>query len=86
VDGDGVAGLVEEDAVIADAEPEESVERAAEWFDSALAAFGVVVDGFQTVQCGLLLDGADFFLDVGLKADFFNAAFSRPYGRGPGPW
>jgi len=50
VDSDGVAGLVEEDAVIADAEPEESVELAAEWFDFALARFGVAVESAQDIQ------------------------------------
>jgi len=73
-DGNGVAGLVEQDAVIADTEPEESFEVAGEGLDPARAGFSVAVDGFQNVQGGLLLDRADFFPDIGLKADFLHAA------------
>jgi hypothetical protein len=44
------------------------------------------VESAQNDQGGLLLDCADFFPDVRLKPDFLHAAFSRPDGRGPGPW
>ena len=77
VDGDGVAGLVKQDAVIADAEAEQPLKLAAKRLNSALAGFGVAVESAQDVQGSLMVDCADFFPDVRL---------SRPYGRGPGPW
>ena len=71
--------------MIADAEPEQPLKLAAKRLNSTLAGFGVAVESAQDVQGRLLLDCADFFPDVRLKADFLHAAFSRPYGGGPGP-
>ena len=74
VDGECVGGFVEEHAVIADAEPEESFKVADERLDSAYTRFGVAVDSLQNVQGGLLLDGTDFFRDVRPKTDSLHAA------------
>ncbi len=58
--GDCVAGLVEQDAVIANAEAEQPLKLAAERLNSPLTGFGVAVESAQDVQGGLLLDCADF--------------------------
>jgi hypothetical protein len=50
VDGDGVAGLVEQDAVIADAETEQPLKLAAKRLNFALAGFGVAVESAQDVS------------------------------------
>jgi len=40
VDGDSIGGLLEEDAMVADAKTEETLELAAERLDAARAGFG----------------------------------------------
>jgi hypothetical protein len=73
VDGDGVGGFVEEDAVIAGAEPEESFELALQWLDAALAGLGIPVNGFQNVKRGLLFDRSNLALHVGTEANLLHA-------------
>lgn len=68
MDGDCVFGLVEEDAVVADAEAEQAFELTAERLDATGTGFGVAMNTFEDVECGPLLDGADFGLDIRPKA------------------
>jgi hypothetical protein len=74
VDGDGIFGFVEDHAMIADAEPEQSLEVPAERLDTARASFGVAMDGFKDVHGSFLFDRTDLFCDVGPKADPLHAA------------
>jgi hypothetical protein len=74
VDGDGVGGLIEENAVITDAEPKQSVELSAERLDSARAGFGVAVDRIEDGHGGALVDAADLGRHVGLESDSLHGA------------
>jgi hypothetical protein len=75
VNRDGVGGLIEQHAVVGDTKPKQPLELAAEGLDPSSAGFRVVVDRFQYLQSGTLLDGADFFSDIRPKADFLHAIF-----------
>jgi hypothetical protein len=77
VDGDGVLGFLEENAVIADAEAEQTFELTAKRLHTASAGLGVAMNGFQNIQSGPLFDLPDLDRDVRLKADLFHAASIR---------
>lgn len=67
-------GLVEQHAVTADAEPEQSFEVAAEWLNSTFARFGIAVQRGQDAHRGFALDGSDLRRHVGLEADFLHSS------------
>ena len=69
VDGDGILGLLEEHAVVADAKPEQPFELPAQRLDPAGPGCRIAVDGRQDVQSNALPDGTDFFRNVRLKAN-----------------
>ncbi len=73
MDGDGVLGFVKEHTVIADAKAEKPFEFAAERLHPAGAGLSITVNGFENVEGGLLLDGADFGLHVGPETDLLQA-------------
>lgn len=75
VDCDGVGGLLEEDAVIADAEAKQTLKLAAERLDAARPGFGIAVNRFQNRHGGFLLDGADVGGNVGVEADGLHEVF-----------
>jgi len=52
VDGDGILGLVEEYAVVADAKAEQPFELPAQRLDPADAGCRITVNGRQNVQSG----------------------------------
>jgi hypothetical protein len=72
VDGDGVFRLVEDHAVVADAQPEQPLELAAERLDSTGTSSGVAMDGRQNIQGGTLLDGPDLLRNVRMKSNFLH--------------
>ena len=74
MDGDGVGGLFEEDAVVADAKTEETFELAAERLDAPCAGFGVAVDGFEDRHGDVPRNGADLGRDLRLKMDLLQCA------------
>ena len=86
MDGDGVGGFVEQNPVVADAEPEQAIELAFERLHFPFAGIGVAVKSFQNAQRGLLFDGADLTRYARVKVDFLHCFFSRPCNRGPDPW
>ena len=78
MDGDGVGSLLEEDAVVADAEAEEAVEFAGEGLDSARSRLGVTVDGFKNRHGDLLRDGSDLGWNPRLEVDLFHESRFAP--------
>jgi hypothetical protein len=78
VDGDGILGLVEEHAVVADAKPEQPFELPAQRLDPAGAGCRITVNSRQNVQSGALLDSANFFRDVRLKANLLHSDLYPP--------
>jgi hypothetical protein len=78
VDVDGVGGLVEEHAVIADAEPLQSGEVGFESFHVALAGFRVAVESSEDAHGGLLIDSANVGPHWGKSG--FSSRFNRPCG------
>ena len=83
--GDGVLGLIEQHAVVADAKPMQSLELTAEWFDVAFAGLGVTMQRLKDMQSGSALNRADLRPNVGTKADRLHWATDRPCSFGPAP-
>jgi hypothetical protein len=69
MDRNGTFGLIEKYAVIAYTEPPQSLELAAEGFDSAFPRLGITVDRFQNPQRGWLVDQANLTRNIRLKTD-----------------
>jgi hypothetical protein len=86
MDGDGVGGLVEHDAVVADAQPEQALILTGEPLDSSAARFGVIVQGLENAKCGLLRYSSDLERHVWRESDFLHAVLSRLGCRGSDPW
>lgn len=88
MDGDGVWGFGEEDAVVAGAEAEEAFILAGQRLDPALAGFGVAVDRFQNVQGDGLGDGADLARNPGFELDLLHGSTTGRGAnrRGSAPW
>ena len=81
MNGDPVGGLLEEDAVVADAEAQQPFEFAAERLDSTDASGRVLVNCSQNVERGALLDGSDFIWNVRVEADFLHWDDHSPWWR-----
>ena len=76
--GDGIVSLVEEYAVVAHTEPEQSIEFAAERLHVAFACLRVTVQALEDVQRGSALYRADFRRNVWTKAERLHSATGRP--------
>lgn len=74
VDSDSIFGLIEQHAVVAHAQPQQSLELAAQRLDSSGAGRRVSVNRRQNVQGSLLLNGADFLPNVRVEADFLHGS------------
>ena len=72
VDGDGVVRLIEEYAVVADAQPQQPFKLSAERLDSTGAGCGVTMDGRQNIQGGTLLDSTNLLRNTRVEADFLH--------------
>ena len=73
MDGNGVLGFIEEYAMVADAQTKQALELAKQWLHAAFAGLGVLVNSFQNVERGLLLDSSNLALYVGTEADLLQA-------------
>jgi hypothetical protein len=78
VDGNGIGGFVEQNPVVADAQPEQAGELAFERFHSAFTGIGVAVKSFQNAEGGLLFDSADLTGYAGVKMNFLHLFFQLP--------
>ncbi len=78
MDGDGVGGLLEEDAVIADAEAKQTLKLAAERLDAPRPGFCIAVNRLQNRHGGFLINGADIGGNVGVEADGLHEVFWVP--------
>jgi hypothetical protein len=68
VDRNRIVGFAEQHAVIANAEPKQSFELAAQGLDASDAGLGISVQGGQNLQGSLLLDRTNLGGNVRLKA------------------
>ena len=78
--------FLKDDAVVANAEAQQTVEFATERFHFANTGRGVTMNGAENTECRTLFDGPDLWRDVGMKADFFHRTLTCPRVRGLGPW
>ena len=76
MDGDGVIRLFEDRAVVADAQPEQPFELAAERLHLADAGGDVAMNGCQNVEGGMLLNRANFSPNIRVEANFLHWFFS----------
>ena len=70
---DSFSGLVKQYTVIADAQPEQSVEIAFEGLNVAMAGLGVTVETGEDAHCGLLIDGSQIDPGVRGEANFLHS-------------
>ncbi len=85
VDGDGVGGLLEKDAVVADAEAEEALELAGQGPDAARAGLGIAVNGFEDGHRDVLRDGADLGRDLRLEVNLLHGFLREASGKSGHP-
>jgi len=86
--GDGVFGLIEQHAMVAGAQAQQSFELAGERFHPAFAGLGVAVQRTQYRHGGALLNRTNLGRNAGCKPDSFHSGFvgfNRLCGRGLGP-
>ena len=72
--GDGVFGLIEQHAMAAGAQAQQSFELAGERFHPAFAGIGVAVQRTQYRHGGALLNRTNLGRNAGCKPDFFTVA------------
>lgn len=72
MNGDGLSSLLEEDAVVADAEAKKTFEFARQGLDPAGAAFRVTVNGFENRHGDMLWDGAELSRNFRLEVDLLH--------------
>jgi len=77
VNGDRIPGLIEENAVVADAQAEQSFEFATERLHATGAGTGVAMNRFEDVECSLPLDGADLRLHIRVETNLLQARSAR---------
>ena len=79
MDGDDIFRLIEDHAVVADAETEQPFELAAERLNPAGACSSVTMNRFQHMQSGVLLNGADFFRNLRVKPNLLHVDGYSPW-------
>ncbi len=72
MNSDTVGGLLEEDAVVADAQPQEAFELAGERLHATGSGVGIAVDGFENGHGDVLRDGADLGRDLRFKLNLLH--------------
>lgn len=75
--GDGLIGFVEEHAVTANAEAEQSLKLAAERLNIALSGLSIAMQALEQMQSGSALDRADFGRNVGTKLNRLHTTTDR---------
>ena len=73
MDDDGVGGLLEDDAVAADAKTKQTLHFAGERSDAAHAGVGGAVDGFEDGHGDVLRNGTDFSRDTGAELNLLQS-------------